>query len=351
MIVDEAKRDLLLGKLVQELGAAASASLVVVGDELGLFRALGDAGALDSEELARHTGTSERYVREWLATMAASGWIEYDAATERFRLSPEQRLAFADPQGPSDMTGGFWSVLAVYRDLPRVIEAFRTGAGISWNERDECLFCGTARFYGPSYRTQLVQSWIPALEGVVEKLERGASVADLGCGHGISTITMAEAFPRSRFVGFDPHPASIEAARTHAAERGVTNVAFELADAKRFAGRGYDLVACFDCLHDMGDPVGAAKRVRAALAPDGTWLVVEPFAHDELAANLNPVGRTYFAFSTTVCTPASLSQEVGLALGAQAGEARLRELIGAGGFTRVRRAAETPFNLVLEARP
>jgi SAM-dependent methyltransferase len=302
--------------------------------------------------LASRTGTSERHVREWLSAQAASGYVAYDADTNIFRLEPEQAMVFAQEGSPAFLAGFFEIAEAAFRATSRVEQAFRTGRGVGWHEHHRCLYCGTERFFRTSYRHHLVSEWLPALDGVAAKLERGATVADVGCGHGASTILMAQAFPASRFYGFDYHLPSIEAAREAAEAAGVADrLIFEVASAKDFPGRDYDLVACFDCLHDMGDPVGAAQHVHAALAGDGTWLVVEPFAHDRLADNLNPVGRIYYAASTMICTPASLSQEVGLALGAQAGELRLREVITSGGFTRFRRATETPFNLVLEARP
>jgi SAM-dependent methyltransferase len=347
--LDETRLHEYMGKILNDFGAAVSAPLVLLGDRLGLFRCLAQEGPLRSKGLAERTGTSERYVREWLASMAASGYVDYDAATGQFSMSPEQSAVFADERSPVLMTGGFYSISSVFADAPRVEEAFRSGQGIEWGAHDSCLFCGVERFFRPSYRAHLIGEWLPALDGVVERLERGARVADVGCGHGVSTLIMAEAFPRSRFVGFDLHEASIRRARRSAGESGLSNVSFEVSTAKQLPGT-WDLVTCFDCLHDMGDPAGAAAHVHASLAEDGTWMVVEPIAGDRLEDNLNPVGRIYYSFSTTVCTPTSLSQEVGAALGAQAGEARLREVIEAGGFRRVRRAAETPFNVILEAR-
>ena len=351
MAVDPDRMNAFLGRMVGDMGATANAALVLVGDRLGLFKALA-AGPLTSAALAQRTGTAERYVREWLAAQAASGYVDYDAATQTFRLEPEQAEVFANEQGPAFLAGFFDIAEAMFRAVPKITDAFRSGRGLGWHEHSRCLFCGTERFFRSGYRQNLVSDWLPALDGVVAKLEAGASVTDVGCGHGASTILMAQAYPRSRFFGFDYHLPSVEAARDAAAEAGVDDrVTFEVATAKEFPARGYDLVACFDCLHDMGDPVGAAAHVHASLAEDGTWLLVEPFAHDCLADNLNPVGRVYYAASTMICTPASLSQDVGLALGAQAGEARLREVVTAGGFTRFRRATATPFNLVLEARP
>lgn len=350
-VLDEAKLHEFLMKMVSDLGAAANAALVITGDRLGLYRALAEHGPVTPQELARRTGTSERYLREWLATQAASGYVEYSPADGTFRMTPEQRLALADEGSPCLMTGGFYSVGSLLADEPKVTEAFRSGDGIAWGDHHECLFCGTEKFFRPSYQGNLVGSWIPALDGVHEKLERGARVADVGCGRGASTLILAERYPSSTFVGFDPHGPSIREASRLAKEAGLTNVRFETATAQDFPGEGYDLVCCFDCLHDMGDPVGAAAHIRKALAKEGTWMIVEPYAGDRLEDNLNPVGRIYYAFSTAVCTPASLSQDVGLALGAQAGEAKLAKVVRDGGFARVRRATETPFNLVLEARP
>lgn len=349
--MNEAKLNELLGKMVTELGAAWTGASVIIGDQLGLYSALAVNGPLTSAELAQQTGAAERYVREWLATQAASGFIEYDDQAERFYLTPEQTLVFADPDSPVIMTGGFYSLQAVYESVPHMTEAFRTGQGLGWGDHCNCLFCGTEKFFGPGYRANVVSSWLPALDGVVDKLQAGGKVADVGCGHGISTIVMAQAFPNSQFYGFDYHQPSIARAREVAAEANVRNVTFEVAKAKEYPGQHYDLVTFFDALHDMGDPVGAANHVRTTLKPDGTWMIVEPNAQDTLAGNLNPVGRVYYAASTLVCVPAALSQEVGLALGAQAGEAKLREVVMKGGFTRVRRATETPFNMILEARP
>ncbi|HMB70834.1 MAG TPA: class I SAM-dependent methyltransferase [bacterium] len=349
--LDENKLHDFLVKVVSDLGAAANAALVVTGDRLGLYRALAQHGPLTSEELARRTETAERYVREWLATQAASGYVQYSPADRTFWMTPEQQMALANEDSPVLMTGGFYSVASVVADEPVTTEAFRTGEGVAWGDHHECLFCGTEKFFRPSYKGNLIGGWIPALDGVHEKLERGAHVADVGCGRGASTLILAERYPSSTFVGFDPHGPSILEANLQAKEAGLTNVRFEKATAQDFPGRDYDLVCCFDCLHDMGDPVGAASHIRQALAQDGTWMIVEPYAGDSLEENLNPVGRIYYAFSTTVCTPTSLSQDVGLALGAQAGEAKLSRVVTDGGFSRVRRAAETPFNLVLEARP
>jgi SAM-dependent methyltransferase len=350
--IDEDRLHEFMGRFVGDLGATMSAPLVLVGDKLGLYRALAGSGPSTPGELAEQTETEERYVREWLLSQAASGYVDYDADTGRFAMNPVQAACLADEQSPTFIPGAFLLAAAAFKDEPLITEAFRSGAGVGWHEHDHDLFNGCERFFRPGYNAHLVSSWIPALDGVEEKLERGARVADIGCGHGASTIIMAQAYPRSRFTGFDYHAASVERARELAAEAGVEDrVAFEVAPAQGFPGGGYDLVTVFDALHDMGDPVGAARHARSALAADGTWLVVEPFAGDHPEENLNPVGRVFYSASTLVCTPASRSQDVGLGLGAQAGEARLAEVIAAGGFSSVRRVAETPFNLVLEARP
>jgi len=350
MAVDETKLQELIGKLLADAGAAMGIGLVLLGDKFGLYKTLAAAGPFTPAELASRTGTAARYVSEWAAAQAASGYINFDAATERFSISSEQALVLADENGPAFFPAMFEIAAAAARDLPKVEAAFSTGGGVGWHEHDACLFRGAERFFRPGYATHLVSEWIPALEGVKEKLERGAHVADVGCGHGASTVLLARAFPKSRFSGFDYHGPSIERARELAREGGVADrVTFERASAKEFPGT-YDLIAFFDCLHDMGDPRGAAAHVRSALKPDGTWMIVEPFAGDRVGDNLNPVGRLFYAASTQICVPASLSQEVGLALGAQSGENRLREVILNGGFSRVRRATATPFNMVLEAR-
>jgi SAM-dependent methyltransferase len=349
---DSAKLDAFMGRMLGDMGAAMNAAAVLVGGRLGLWRALAEGGPTDSVGLAGRTGTAERAVREWLAAQAASGYLDHDPRTDRYTLPPEQAMVFADEASPVYLMGFFDIAAAAWRDEPRITESFRHGRGVGWHERDRCLFCGTESFFRTSYNHQLVQSWLPALEGVVEKLERGALVADVGCGHGASTIIMARAFPNSQFVGFDYHAASFAAAREAAERAGVADRAtFEVASAKQVPERGFGLVCCFDCLHDMGDPVGAAAHLRRTLAPDGTWMIVEPLARDRLADNMNPVGRIYYAASTMVCTPASMAQEVGAALGAQAGPARLEAVVREGGFGRMRVAVETPFNMVLEARP
>lgn len=348
--IDEGKLNDLLGRFVMDMGATMQAPLMTLGAELGLYDALA-AGPATTGELAEKVGCVERYVREWARGQAAAGYVTYDPATDRYSLTPEQALLF-DPDGPAYILGGFEVALGAGKARPRLAEAFRTGDGIGWHEHDEGVFCGTAKFFGAGYRAHLVTSWIPALEGVEEKLRAGGRVADIGCGHGVSTLVMAEAFPATSVVGFDYHEGSVEEARARAAERGLEQrLRFLRATAKDFPGADYDLVTMFDCLHDLGDPVGAAAHALQALAPDGTLMIVEPRAGDRVEENLNPVGRVYYAASTLVCTPASLSQEVGLALGAQAGEAAIREVVEAAGFTRFRRAAETPFNLIFEARP
>jgi SAM-dependent methyltransferase len=349
--MDEARLQEFLGKMVGDLGAAASAALIITGDKLGLYKALAKDGPLSAEEVARRTGTTERYVREWLAAQAASGYVEYDSRAEKFSMSPEQAAVFADDDSPFNMTGGYYGLAAIFRDEPKVSEAFRSGEGISWGEHDSCLFCGTQKFFKPTYSANLTTSWIPALDGVEEKLKKGGLVADIGCGYGASTMIMARAYPKSQFRGFDFHHPSIIHARNEAEKTGLSNVHFETVTARKSPGSEYDLVAFFDCLHDMGDPVGALSHAREILKPDGTVLLVEPFAHDTLAENLNPVGRCFYSFSTTICTPSALSQEGGMSLGAQAGEARLKGVVTKAGFSRFRRATETPFNLILEARP
>ena len=348
--IDENKLHDFMGKMVGDLGAGISSALVVTGQNLGLYQTLEEYGPLTADQLAEQSGTAPRYILEWASNQAASGYIQYDSENKTFFLTPEQAAVFADEESPYFMAGGFYSIASVFADEPKIREAFKTGEGMSWGAHDSCLFCGVAKFFKPTYKANLLQSWIPALDGVQEKLEKGATVADVGCGYGHSTLIMAEAFPNSQFYGFDFHTPSIEKAQALAKEKGIGNVTFEVAKAKDFPGENYDLVTFFDCLHDMGDPAGASKHVHSKLAEDGTWMIVEPFAHDALEENLNPVGRVYFAFSTTVCTPSSLSQEVGAALGAQAGEKKLREVVTSGGFKQFRRATETPFNLILEAK-
>ncbi len=350
--IDEDKLNAFMGAFVGDLGAAATTALVLIGDKLGLYRAMADSQPISSTELAEKTGTRERYVREWLCQQAASGYVTYDPSDGTFRLPPEQAMALADEDSPAFIPGAFQLVAAMIKDEPHITERFTSGAGFGWHEHHHDLFEGTERFFRPGYLGNLLSAWIPSLEGVQAKLEAGAHVADIGCGHGASTIIMAKAFPRSTFVGSDYHEGSIQAARLAAERAGVSDrVTFEVAGAADFTGGPFDFVCVFDALHDMGDPVGASAHVREQIADDGTWMVVEPYAGDRIEDNLNPVGRVFYAGSTLLCTPASLSQDVGLALGAQAGQERLTQVLNEGGFSRVRRSAETPFNMVLEVRP
>jgi len=350
--IDEAKLEAFMGQAVTDMGAIISAPLMMIGEKLGLYKAMAGAGALTSAEVAERSGAAERYVREWLRNQAAGGYVIYDPESDRYTLPDEQALALADEDSPFYILGVYDSIASLYADEDKITEAFRSGEGMGWHEHDHRLFRGTERFFRPGYRAHLVGEWIPALDGVQEKLERGAKVADVGCGHGASTVIMAQAFPNSEFFGFDCHAPSIERADEVAKEAGVDDrITFATGSAKEYPGDGYDLVCVFDCLHDMGDPVGASRHVLQTLASDGTWMIVEPFANDRVEENLNPVGRVFYGASTVICTPASLAQEVGLALGAQAGEAQLTEVLKQGGFSRVRRATETPFNLILEARP
>ena len=351
-MVDQAKLHDFVGQMLSDLGGAASIAMVRMGDTLGLYKALHAKGSMTVAELAAEAGVHPRYLREWLSHQAASNYLSYDPATQKFALPEEQAMVFAVEASPVYLAGAFDVMAAMLDNQPKVEAAFRTGDGVAWGDQAGCLFCATARFFRPGYHNNLVSAWLPALDGVVDKLNRGAKVADVGCGHGLSTIMMAKAFPNSQFVGYDFHPGSIIAARQHAGSHGVAhNARFEVGTSKDFSETGLDLVTFFDCLHDMGDPTGAAAHVRQSLKPDGSWMIVEPIAGDSLEQNLNPVGRLYYAGSTMICIPTSLSQEVGAALGAQAGEAKLREVITAGGFSTVRRATETPFNMVLEARP
>lgn len=350
-IIDTDKLNTFIGQFVTDLGAAVHAGMVVIGEKLGLYKALA-SGAMSSAELAARTQTDERYLREWLASQAAGGYITYDKSTNKFSLSEEQAFTLAFEDSPAYLPGAFELALGSLAAVPQIADAFRSGAGMGWHEHADGVFHGCEKFFRPGYAANLVNSWIPSLQDVKEKLEAGARVADVGCGKGASTLLMAKAFPKSQFFGFDYHAKSIEGARESARREGVSDrVTFEVAKAKEFPGRDYDFVAVFDCLHDMGDPIGAAAHVRQSLAKDGTWMIVEPFANDHLQDNLNPVGRVYYSFSTLLCTPCSRSQEVGLCLGAQAGEARIRNVVTSAGFNRFRRATETPFNIVYEARP
>ncbi|HEY6292599.1 MAG TPA: class I SAM-dependent methyltransferase [Terriglobia bacterium] len=351
MAVDPQKLDQFMQKFVGDLGSAMSAALVLLGDELGLYKAMSGAGLISPSQLALRTSTHERYVREWLAAQAASGYVSYDPASDHYYLTEEQAFALAQDDSPAYIPGAFQVVSAVVKDAHKIVEAFRSGTGVGWHEHHPSLFEGTERFFRPNYAANLTTSWIPSLDGVEKKLQGEARVADVGCGYGASTILMAQAYPKARFFGFDYHQYSIEKAKQRSEKAGVSDrTVFQVASAKSYPGTGYDLVTFFDCLHDMGDPVGAARHVRGTLAPDGAWMIVEPFAGDTVKDNLNPVGRVFYSASTMICVPASMSQEVGAALGAQAGEARMREVVTKAGFSRFRRAAQTPFNLVYEAK-
>ena len=350
--IDHDKLMAFIGQVVGELGAAVNTGLIVIGDRLGLYRGMAGAGPTSAAELASRTATSERYVREWLNAQAAGGYVDYEPASDRYALSDEHALALADESSPAFVGGAFQLALATLKATPEIEDAFRSGSGFGWHQHDEGVPIGCERFFRPGYHANLISAWLPALDGVTEKLRVGATVADVGCGLGATTRLMAEAFPRSTFNGFDYHPHSIELARRETADAGLDGrIRFEIAPATAFPGTGYDVVTMFDCLHDMGDPVGAAHHVRQALAPDGTWLIVEPLAGDAVQDNLNPLGRAYYAFSTMLCTPNSLSQEGGLALGAQAGEARIREVVEQADFTRFRRVADSLMNAVYEVRP
>jgi len=347
MPLDETRLNDFIGQVLGDLGGAMSIPLVRIGDALGLYATLDRIGPSTPEDLAAATECHPRYVREWLAAQAASGYVTH--VHGEFSLSPEQAFVFVSPDSPANLIGAFDTAAAMVENQAMVQAAFKTGNGVGWGDQAGCLFCSVARMFRPGYVNALVQHWLPALDGVVDQLTAGATVADIGCGHGVSTILMAQAFPKSTFVGYDFHPGSIAAATAHALAHGIANVRFEVGRAQDFPG-SYDFVTCFDCLHDMGDPAAAAAHVRKALKPGGTWMVVEPNAGDQLEDNLNPVGRLYYSASTMICVPTSLAQETGTALGAQAGEARIAELIRSGGFTKVRRAAETPLNMVLEAK-
>ncbi|WP_321965259.1 class I SAM-dependent methyltransferase [Paraburkholderia sp. J7] len=352
MEYDEQKLENFMGRMIGEFGAIASAPLIALGDRLGLYKAMAQQGWMSSTQVAERAGLAERYVREWLAAQAASGFIQYDAATASYQLENEMALCFSEESSPTFVPGFCDCAEAMFRSLPKLEAAFRTGLGVGWHQHHPSLFRGTERFFRPGYVAHLINDWIPALDGVEATLKaRTARVADVGCGHGASTILMALAYPNSTFVGFDYHEPSIQRAREAAHEAGVSDrVTFEVATAQQYPGADYDLVASFDCLHDMGDPAGAAAHVLGSLKRDGTWMIVEPFANDRLEDNLNPVGRLFYSASTMFCTGASLSQEGRMALGAQAGEARLMQVVTAGGFTRFRRATQTPFNLVFQAQ-
>jgi 2-polyprenyl-3-methyl-5-hydroxy-6-metoxy-1,4-benzoquinol methylase len=352
MSINQDKLHEFLGKAIVDFGATFNAALIRIGDKLGLYKALAKSGPQTPAQLAKSTGTSERYIREWLSEQAAGGYITYDAAKETFHLSEEQAFAMADESSPVFLPGAFQVALAAIKAEEQITERFKTGEGMGWHEHHHELFIGTERFFRPGYAANLISAWIPSLKGVEEKLKKGARVADVGCGLGASTILMAKSYPNSEFVGFDYHEKSIETARQRAKDARVAErIRFDVASAKNYPGTDYEFVTFFDCLHDMGDPVGASAHVRSTLKKDGTWMIVEPFAGDKLEDNLNPIGRAFYGASTLLCTPASLSQEVGLALGAQAGEKRLREVVTTGGFSHFRRATQTPFNLIFEARP
>lgn len=349
--LDMNKLNAFIGQFVMDLGAAVHSGMVVIGEKLGLYKALAE-GPATSTELAAKTHTDERYLREWLASQAAGGYITYDEKTSKFSLTEEQAFTLAREDSPAYLPGAFELALGSLAAVPRITESFRNGAGMGWHEHADGVYHGCEKFFRPGYAANLVPSWIPSLQGMQQKLDADAKVADVGCGKGASTILMAKAFPKSHFFGFDYHDKSIEAARESAKREGVADrVTFAVSKAKEFPGNGYDLVTVFDCLHDMGDPIGAAAHVRQSISKDGTWMIVEPYANDSLKDNLNPVGRVYYGFSTLLCTPCSRSQEVALCLGAQAGEAKIRDVVTAAGFSRFRRATETPFNIVYEARP
>lgn len=352
MAIDPEKLNEFLGRALVDFGATFHAALVRIGDKLGLYKALAAGGPQTSEQLAKRTGTTERYIREWLSAQAAGGYVSYDCAVDKFYLTEEQAFAMADETSPAFMPGAFQVALAAIKAEEQLAECFKSGTGFGWHEHHHELFVGTERFFRPGYAANLIAAWIPALEGVDEKLKKGARVADVGCGLGASTVLMAKHYPKSEFVGFDYHDKSIESAKQRAKDAGVSDrIRFQVAKAKDYPGKDYDFVTFFDCLHDMGDPAGASAHVRSTLKSDGSWMIVEPFAGDKLEDNLNPIGRAFYGASTLLCTPASLSQEVGLALGAQAGEKRVLDVVKSGGFSRFRRATQTPFNLIFEARP
>ena len=352
MKIDETKLNKIIQKVIEDIGATFHAPLVLIGEKLGLFKAMAGAGLLTARELAQRTGTFERYVAEWLPSMAAGGYVEYDPESGGYFLTPEQVLAFADEKSPAYMPGAFQAATAAIRSEAKIAEAFRTGKGVGWHDHDPELYLGAERFYKPNYVANLLSSWLPALDGVEKKLQEGARVADVGCGYGVSTILMAQAFPNSRFYGFDYHELSIQWARTRAAEAGVAaRVSFEACSAKDMPQNSYDLITMFDCLHDMGDPVGVAQHMRKNIKHDGTWMIVEPFAGDRVEDNFTPVGRLFYCASVLLCTSGAIAQEGQMVLGGQAGESRIREVVTAGGFSHFRRAAQTPINLVFEAKP
>ncbi len=352
MAINQDKLHEFLSKAIVDFGATFNAALIRIGDKLGLYKALASGGSQSPAELAKRTGTAERYIREWLSAQAAGGYVTYDSSTGKFHLSEEQAFAMADESSPVFLPGAFQCALAAVKAEEKLTERFKTGEGLGWHEHHHELFVGTERFFRPGYAANLISTWIPALTGIDAKLKNGARVADVGCGLGASTILMAKSYPKSEFTGFDYHDKSIETAQQRAKDAGVGDrIRFEVAKAKDYPGKDYDFVTFFDCLHDMGDPAGASAHVRSTLKKDGTWMIVEPFAGDKLEDNLNPIGRAFYGASALICTPASLSQEVGLALGAQAGEKRLREVVTSGGFSHFRRATQTPFNLIFEARP
>jgi len=348
--IDEAKLHAFIGKMLGDLGGAMSVPTVRIGLRLGLFEALTQGPATAAELAARAGGLHERYVREWALAQAANGYIGFDPATQRFSISPEQAMVFVNPDSPVYLAGAFELIAAMIEAEPKVEACFRHGTGVRWGDHAGCLFCATGAFFRPGYVNNIVQAWIPALNGVEAKLRSGAKVADVGCGVGFSTLLMAEAYPESEFTGYDFHAPSIEEARRHAQAHGLSDrVRFEVATAKDIPDSGFDLVTMYDCLHDMGDPRGCAAHMRGILAPGGTWMIVEPIAGDSPEQNFNPVGRLYYNASTMICVPTSLDQEVGEGLGAQAGEARLAQIVRDAGFGEVRRATEGPFNMVLEA--
>lgn len=346
--IDETRLNELIGKVIGDVAGALSLYMAYLGDQAGVFTALDGAGRLTVRDLAAKTGLNEKYLHEWLGSVSAAGYVNHHAEDDTFSISPEQALVFTREGQPACMQGFIQAIVSQYEGHEKATATFKSGKGRPWGDHTQCLFCGTDRFFRPGYQANLIEHWIPALDGVDAKLKAGARVADIGCGHGSSTVLMAQAYPNSRIVGIDYHAPSIEEAKKKAAEAGVTNVEFQVATAQDFAGEGYDFACIFDALHDMGDPVGAARHIRETLAPGGVFMLVEPMAGDSMAENMNPLGQIFYAFSTTVCTPNSLSQPVGRGLGAQAGQRALTDVCREAGFTNVRRAAETPTNMVLE---